>query len=170
MLPLIICIILAIAYLVIFILSRKLETSVKTKKLTNGINILLLFAPIIVTIIFIILFLTVLKGRLVERTSHAFIVLNLWLYGTSFYVNVLKYFKNKIVLFSSIILMIISVSFAIILTPLDRYCSLMFSVTKEWTYLIGALMLINWYFINGYFQFVQNKHSVSVSDDIEMKE
>lgn len=145
MLSLIICIILTLAYFYLAIILKKQE-SLKTKKITDGINKLLLFVPIIVSIIFTILFLTVLKGRLVERTSHALIVLCLWLYGTASYVNILKYFKNKLVLIISIILMIISVGFAIYLTPLDRYVEVMFLFTHEWAYLVGVCMLLVLYF------------------------
>lgn len=146
MLPLIICIVLAIVSFIVFLLISTNETSVKTKKLTAGINKLLLFAPIIAAIILTILFFTILKGRLVERTSHALIVLCLWLYATAFYVNVLKYFKNKVVLIINIVLMLISAATAIYLTPLDRYFEVMFSFTQGWAYLIGAFMLIILYF------------------------
>jgi hypothetical protein len=42
--------------------------------------------------------------------------------------------------------MLVSVAFAIFLTPLDRYCETMFSLTNAWAYLIGGVMLINWYY------------------------
>ena len=106
-----------------------------------------MFVPILVSIIFIILFCTALKGRLVERSSHAVIVLSLWLYGTMFYVNVLKYFKNKTLLIINIIGMISSIVLAIYLTPLDRYVDVMFINIDKWTYAIGVVMLAIWYYV-----------------------
>ena len=105
-----------------------------------------MFSPLIAAAVFAVLFCTVLTGRLVERSSHALIVFCLWLYGTSFYVNILKYFKSKLLLFSSLAGMIISVAFAIMLTPLDGSFSLMFETFHEFTYLFGGIMLALWFF------------------------
>lgn len=120
----------------------------KTEKIANAINNVLLISPIIATITFLVLFSTVLKGRLMERSSHALIVFVLWVYGTSFYVNILKYFKNKIILFICLTGMVTSIVTAIILTPLERYCTLMFSSIHQITYLLGGFMIILWYVIN----------------------
>ncbi len=120
----------------------------KTEKIANAINNVLLISPIIATFTFLVLFSTVLKGRLMERSSHALIVFVLWVYGTSFYVNILKYFKNKIFLFTCLTGMVTSIVTAIILTPLERYCTLMFSSIHQITYLLGGFMIILWYVIN----------------------
>ena len=128
-------------------MAGKAEPSAKTRKVTDGIRKLLLAAPVIVALIFAALFCTVLKGRLIERTSHALIVLCLWLYGSAFYVNVLKFFKNKSILLLSILWMIVSVAFAIFLTPLDRYCDVMFASIHEFTYVLGGVMIALWYFV-----------------------
>ena len=136
-----------LGFLLVTIMAGKAEQSVKTRKVTEGIRKVLLVAPVIVAAIFAVLFCTVLKGRLVERTSHALIVLCLWLYGTAFYVNVLKFFKNKGILVLSILWMVVSVAFAIFLTPLDRYCAAMFSSIHEFTYVLGGVMIVLWYFV-----------------------
>ena len=120
------------------------EPSQKTIKLTYGISKLLLFSPLIAAAVFSILFCTVLKGRLVERSSHALVVFCLWLYGTSFYVIILRYFKNKLLLFTSLAGMMISIALAIILTPLDGAFSLMFGTFHELTYLFGGIMITLW--------------------------
>lgn len=134
-----------IGFLVLAIKGNKIEPAVKTKKLVNGIRILLLISPLIAAAIFAVLFCTVLTGRLVERSSHALIVFCLWAYGTAFYVNVLKFFKSKLMIFINLIGMIVSVAFAILLTPLDRYCELMFDSVHEMTYVLGSAMFVIWY-------------------------
>jgi len=127
---------------------NQMEPAYKTQTITNAINNILLLSPIIAIITFFILFSTALKGRIIERGSHALIVFALWVYGTSFYVNILKFFKSKILLFTCLIGMITSVVSAIILTPLDRYCTLMFSSLHQIAYLLGGFMIILWYVIN----------------------
>ena len=39
----------------------------------------------------------------------------------------------------------LSVAFAILLTPLDRYCELMFDSVHEMTYVLGGAMFVIWY-------------------------
>ena len=126
----------------------QIEPAYKTKKIASVIYNVLLISPIIATITFFILFSTVLKGRLIERSSHALIVFVLWVYGTAFYVNILKFFKNKILLFTCLIGMITSIVSAITLTPLGRYCTLMFSSIHQMAYLLGGFMIILWYITN----------------------
>lgn len=146
MLYAIVSMLISTVFLLVSIKGSRIAPSQKTIKITNGISKLLLFSPLIAVAVFAILFCTVLTGRLVERSSHALIVFCLWLYGTSFYVNILKYFKSKLLLFSSLAGMIISVAFAIILTPLDGTFSLMFETFHELTYLFGGIMLALWFF------------------------
>ena len=146
MLYAIVSILISVVFLFVSIKGGKTEPSQKTKKITSGISKLLLFSPLIAAVVFAILFCTVLKGRLVERSSHALIVFCLWLYGTSFYVNILRYFKSKLLLFISLTGMIVSVAFAIILTPIDGAFSLMFECFHELTYLFGAVMIVLWLF------------------------
>ncbi|WP_026504920.1 hypothetical protein [Butyrivibrio sp. NC3005] len=128
-------------------MSESVESSVRTRKVTEGISKLLLYVPAIVMVIFAFLLSFVLKGRFVERSSHALIVLCLWLYGTVFYVNVLKFFTNKKMLAISILGMILSVLVAIFLTPLDRYCEVLFASIHEFSYVAGGVMLAVWYFV-----------------------
>ena len=148
MIFLFISILVSICFCIAVIKGSKIKPAYKTEKITNAINNVLLSSPIIAIIIFFILFSTVLKGRMIERSSHALIVFVLWVYGTAFYVNILKFFKNKILLFTCLIGMIASVVSAIILTPLDRYCTLMFGSIHQITYLLGGFMINLWYVIN----------------------
>ena len=142
----IVSIIISVGFLLVSIKGSRTEPSQKTIKLTNGISKLLLFSPLIAAVVFTILFCTVFTGRLVERSAHALIVFCLWLYGASFYVNILRYFKSKLVLFTSLAGMVISVAFAIVLTPLDGEFFRMFETFHELTYLFGGIMIILWFF------------------------
>ena len=146
MLHAIVSILISVVFLFVSIKGSRTEPSQKTIKITNGISKLLLLSPLIATVVFTILFCTVLKGRLVERSSHALVVFCLWLYGTSFYVSILRYFKNKLLLFTSLAGMMISIVFAIILTPLDGTFSRMFGTFHELTYLFGGIMITLWIF------------------------
>ena len=148
MISLIILILLSITYISLYLISKKSEPSKKSERITKGIKKILLIAPIIAIIIFTILFLTVLKGRIIERSSHALIVFTLWLYATSFYVSILKYFKNKKILLISIIAMIIFIAFAIYLTPLDRYTKDLYQFIHQAVYAIGIIMLCLFYYTN----------------------
>ena len=144
----VISILVSICFCIVMMKGSQIYTAYKTKKMASVIYNVLLVSPIIATITFFILFSTVLKGRLIERSSHALIVFVLWVYGTAFYVNILKFFKNKILLFTCLIGMITSIVSAIILTPLDRYCILMFNSIHQMAYLLGGFMIILWYITN----------------------
>ena len=146
MLYAIVSILISVVFLFVSIKGGKTDPSQKTLKITNGISKLLLFSPLIAVAVFAILFCTVLTGRLVERSSHALLVFCLWLYGTSFYVIILRYFKNRLLLFTSLTGMMVSVAFAIILTPLDGAFSHMFASFHEFTYLFGGIMIVLWIF------------------------
>ena len=147
MFSVIVLIMICLVFLLAAVMAGKTEPSAKTMRVTEGIRKILLVVPAIVATIFAVLFCTVLKGRLIERSSHALIVLSLWLYGTAFYVNVLKFFKSRRILILSIVWMIVSVAFAIFLTPLDRYCAVMFASIHEFTYVLGGVMIALWYFV-----------------------
>lgn len=96
----VISILVSICFCIVVMKGSQIEPANKTKKIASVIYNVLLISPIIATITFLILFSTVLKGRLIERSSHALIVFVLWVYGTAFYINILKFFKNKILLFT----------------------------------------------------------------------
>lgn len=144
----VISILVSVCFCIVVMKGSQIEPAYKTKKIASVIYNVLLISPIIATITFFILFSMVLKGRMIERSSHALIVFVLWVYGTAFYVNILKFFKNKILLFTCLIGMITSIVSAITLTPLDRYCTLMFSSIHQMAYLLGGFMIILWYITN----------------------
>lgn len=142
----IVFIILSIGFCVIKAKSNRVIPSQKTIKITSGLSKIMFVSPVLAFGVFAILFSTVLKGRLLERSSHALIVFTLWLYATSFYVLILKYFKNKIFLGISLIGLIASVFCAVFVTPLDKYCALIYDPLREICFLIGGCMFVLWYF------------------------
>lgn len=142
----IISIVLSIAFCIIQAKSNTVIPSQKTTKITNGLSKIIFVSPLLAFVVFAILFGTVLKGRFMERSSHALIVFMLWMYATSFYVLILKYFKNKIVLGISLIGLMGTVFCAVFLTPLDKYCDLVYNSLHEFSFLIGGFMLVLWYF------------------------
>lgn len=139
-------IILSIGFCIIEAKSNRIIPSQKTAKITNSLSKIIFVSPLLAFVVFAILFSTVLKGRLMERSSHALIVFLLWMYATSFYVMILKYFKNKIFLGVSLIGLIGAVFCAVFVTPLDKYCALVYDSLHELSFLISGIMLVLWYF------------------------
>jgi len=137
---------LSIGYGIIEAKGSTLVPSQKTEKITKGMSKVIFVSPLVAAAVFAILFSTVLQGRRMERSSHALIVFMLWMYATSFYVLILKYFKNKAFLGASLIGLVGPALFAVFLTPLDRYCTLVYDLLHEISFLIGGLMLAVWYF------------------------
>lgn len=115
-------------------------------QITNPLCKLIMIAPIIGIVIFSILFNTVLTGRFLERGSHALLIFTLWMYGTYFYTYILNYRTNKKCLMWSIFGMLLSVSLAILLTPLNRYCMLIYSSIDKYSWILGILLLLMFYY------------------------
>ena len=123
------------------ILTRRFVVPDRMKRVSTGMDRLLLFVPMLAVLVFAVLFLFVLKGRLYERVSHAVLVLALWLYAARFYWMLLSFFKHRIVLLMSIPGMAGSVAAAIVLTPLDRYADMIHSFTGAGSILVGCGLL-----------------------------
>ena len=132
---------LGVLFLLFQIKTKNHPTELRTQRVTNLLSKIILISPAIGFIIFAILLSTVLQGRLIARSSHAFIVFILWMYATSFYVTFLKYFKDKKSSLISILGMACSVALAIVLTPLDRYCSLVTPSLYIFIYILGICLL-----------------------------
>lgn len=139
-------IVLSIGYCMLMTNSSRAVPAQKTAKITNILFKMLSVLPIPAFAVFAVLFSTVLKGRLMERASHAFIVFGLWMYATSFYALILKYFKNRIIFGVSLAGLAGAVVCAVFFTPLDRYCALLFDSLQEASFLGGGFMLALWYF------------------------
>lgn len=95
MLIIILIFILGLLFLLFQIKTKKHPIALRTQRVTNLLNKVILISPAIGFIIFAILLSTVLPGRMIARSSHAFIVFILWMYATSFYVAFLKHLKTK---------------------------------------------------------------------------
>ncbi|MDE7268837.1 MAG: hypothetical protein K2N81_00005, partial [Acetatifactor sp.] len=65
---------LSIGFCIIDAKSKMIIPSRKTVKITNGLSKIMFVSPLLAFVVFAILFNTVLKGRLMERSSHALIV------------------------------------------------------------------------------------------------
>lgn len=127
------------------VMTCRLVVPDRVKRVATGMDRLLLFVPVLAAVVFAVLFLFVLKGRFYERLCHAALVLALWLYAARFYWMLISYFKNRNILVLSFIGMIVSTAAAILLTPLDRYVSLVHSFTGSASILPGGAMLAIFY-------------------------
>ncbi|MCL2187318.1 MAG: hypothetical protein FWC16_14425 [Defluviitaleaceae bacterium] len=102
-------------------------------------------APICAVIVFAVLFSAVLTERLSERSSHALIVLMLWLYSASFYADAVFFGEKKFYRLCCIFFVIITAGMAILLSPLDHYVTLLDGFVPIGVYGIGICMLLVYY-------------------------
>lgn len=148
MLSIILLLILAVYF---FVISRKLKEyhpEERTVKITKPLSIIINLSPLIGTAIFTVLFAFVLKGRFIERVTHAFLVFVIWMYATRFYQYILAYYKKKELLAGSIIGMVFSMVLAVLLTPLNRYVSLIYSCTDWYAIFLGCGLYIVFYAVS----------------------
>lgn len=138
-------ILLGILFIVLKTKVKGIEQIERYKKVTLKLDVFLSILPIIAIVFFSVLFATELQGRILERSSHAFILLFLWIISTSFYTELMKHYNNKQILITSIVGFIISVGLAITLTPLDRYCLLVYSHLNVFSFILGAYLMLIFY-------------------------
>ena len=127
------------------ILTRRLVVPDRAKRFSTGMNRLLLMVPLLAAAVFAVLFLFVLKGRFYERLCHALLVLALWLYAARFYWFLISYFKHRTVVLLSVAGMAFSAAEAVVLTPLDRYVSLVHSITGAASIAVGIVLIALFY-------------------------
>jgi len=108
-------------------------------------DMLIVFAPFISLVVFSILFLTVLKGQLGDRVSHALIVFSLWIFITYFIKTLFAYWKNKNILLVSLVGIPLTLYFIFQLTPLDNYTKLVFLKIGNFSFIVGLLLIILFY-------------------------
>lgn len=145
MLSIMLIIILALYF---FVISRSLRgyyPEERTIKITKPLSITINLSPLIGIVIFTILFTFVLKGRFAKRVTHAFLVFAIWIYATRFYQYVLTYYKKKGIFAGSIVGMIFSIILAVLLTPLNRYVSLIYSCINWYSIFLGCILYIVFY-------------------------
>ncbi|MGN0538039.1 MAG: hypothetical protein ACI4M3_08705 [Acutalibacteraceae bacterium] len=148
-----------IAYFVIVsMIAKRNNIAEKSRKVTGIIMKILSLSPLLGIVIFTILFSFVLQGKLTERISHSLVVFALWVYATKFYVYLISYFKNKLLLLLSIIGAAFSVALAVLLTPLDRYISLVYSQVGFISFVLGAILFAFYYI----FVFLERRKTVDI--------
>ncbi|MCH5205542.1 MAG: hypothetical protein J1F09_01230 [Oscillospiraceae bacterium] len=145
MLNVILILVLAVYFSAISWRLRKNRPEERTTKITRPLSIIINLSPLIGIAVFAVLFTFILKGRLLERVTHAFLVFAFWIYATRFYQYILSNYKKKDILFSSIIGMIFSILLAVIFTPLDRYVSLIYSYLDWYSIFLGCGLYIIFY-------------------------
>lgn len=119
----------------------------RTDKITKPLSIIIKISPIVGIVIFTILFTFILKGRFLERATHAIIVFALWMYATKFYQYILSYYKKKEILISSIVGMFFSIILAITFTPLEQYVSMIYSYMNWTSMFLGGILYIIFYIV-----------------------
>ncbi|HFN2101304.1 TPA: hypothetical protein ACHAR8_003037, partial [Enterococcus faecium] len=90
-------------------------------------------------IIFSVLLSTTLKGKFMERSSHAMILTFLWLLFTRIYIFLMSLKPPKSISLCLVINGIFLLSLIIFITPLDRYVTYLYNPLEYWTYFIGIL-------------------------------
>ncbi|MEY9980539.1 hypothetical protein [Lysinibacillus sp. RC79] len=108
-------------------------------------DMLIVIAPFISLVVFSILFLTVLKGQLADRISHALIVFSLWIFFTYFIKTLFGYWKNKNILLVSIVGIPLTLYFIIQLTPLDNYTKIVFLKIGNFSFIVGLVLIVLFY-------------------------
>ncbi|RCG06242.1 hypothetical protein B1150_14080, partial [Enterococcus faecium] len=120
---LIVCLIIIICLHHLF-LSKTIPRYSKNKKAEKFcllLNKFTLIAPILAFIIFSVLLSTTLKGKFMERSSHAMILTFLWLLFTRIYIFLMSLKPPKSISLCLVINGIFLLSLIIFITPLDRY-------------------------------------------------
>ncbi|KOP69783.1 hypothetical protein AMS59_23040 [Lysinibacillus sp. FJAT-14745] len=108
-------------------------------------DLLIVLAPFVSVVVFSILFLTVLKGQLADRISHALIVFSLWIFFTYFIKTLFGYWKNKNILLVSIVGIPLTLYFIIQLTPLDNYTQIVYLKIGNFSFIIGLVLIVLFY-------------------------
>ncbi|RCF85570.1 hypothetical protein B1168_00175, partial [Enterococcus faecium] len=118
---LIVCLIIIICLHHLF-LSKTIPRYSKNKKAEKFcllLNKFTLIAPILAFIIFSVLLSTTLKGKFMERSSHAMILTFLWLLFTRIYIFLMSLKPPKSISLCLVINGIFLLSLIIFITPLD---------------------------------------------------
>ncbi len=63
---------------------KKYNSEKRTDRVTKTLSLIIKISPIVGIVIFSILFTFILKGRFLERVTHAILVFAIWMYATKF--------------------------------------------------------------------------------------
>lgn len=125
------------------------KVNLKIKNSLDKMLKIIYFAPVIVLCIILILTFTYFKSKGYIRLSHAWLVVNFWIYSVIFYYISIEISKirNFIILLPAIG-MILSALIAIYLTPLQHYENMFNNLNLIIPNLFGMFMIIISYYIN----------------------
>ena len=130
----------------------------KIKKRLDRILRLIYAAPVVVLAIILVLIFTYFKSKGYIRISHAWFVVNFWIYSVLFYYITIELTKiKKIAIAVPVIGMIVSIGSAIFLTALPHYESVFHNINLIIPNLFGVMMLIIAYYTNYKFLEKENK-------------
>lgn len=138
---------LAAWFIAVSLKSSGLRPEDRSQKAVKPLSNIISFSPLLGLAVFAVLFAFVLKGRLMERAAHALMVFVLWMYAARFYQYILSHYKNRAILAASAAGMLLSAALAVLLTPLDRYAVLIYSLTGWYSLFIGCALLAVFYII-----------------------
>lgn len=138
-------VIIGICFLYIKYKAKTMDIDDRTKRVTVWLSRLLIIAPLIGVVIFTILLTTLLRGRFLARSTHALILFVLWMFITSFYVEILKHKNNKFIMLCLMAVSILSIAVVAMLTPLERYNSLLYRHFHGYIAILGFGMLALFY-------------------------
>ena len=133
---------------------RKMETKERAINLEKKLRItrimlnILNIAPIIGVTIFAVLFSIVLTDRLEERILHSATTFFMWIFASMLYIMVLLHFKEFRKMILSAVGMVVFILMAVMITPLDRYVSLIYDRTHLGSYVLVGLMLVAYFVIS----------------------
>lgn len=145
MLSIMLILILAVYFFIISSCLSKYHPEERTVKITKPLSGIINLSPLMGIVIFTFLFTFILKGRFAERATHAFLVFAVWMYATRFYQYIVAYYKKRSILAGSFIGMIFSIVLAALLTPLNRYISLIYSVINWYSVFLGCGLYVVFY-------------------------
>lgn len=123
--------------------------NLKVKRRLDRILRLIYIAPVVVLGIILILIFTYFKSKGYIRMSHAWFVVNFWIYTVLFYYITIELAKiKKIAIVVPVIGMIVSVGSAIFLTALPHYESVFHNINLIIPSLFALAMLVMAYHTN----------------------
>ena len=131
-----------------FIAKNHKELDSSDMKKANLILKIVRISPIIVLSIMLIVIGVYLKTKFIIRLSHAWVVMQFWIFSTLFYVtSILIRSTKKSAMILSVIAMLLSVWIAIYLTPLNHYENLLNNISIIIANILGFIMLGVAYFV-----------------------
>lgn len=119
------------------------KINLKIKKRLDKMLKIIYFAPIIALGIIVIFIVAYFKSKAYIRLSHAWFVVNFWIYSVMFYyITILIAKTRKLAVILPIVGMIVSVAIAISLTVLQHYQSVFQNTNLMIPNIFGLIMLI----------------------------